>query len=66
MKCRVIKYSSNTKEIFSWEAEKLQTGVFEEALKKFRSCYNSLQHLSVGISEVNAVLKENILSRPNQ
>jgi hypothetical protein len=53
----VIKYSSNTKEIFSWEAEMLKTEDFEEASKKFRSFYNSLQHLSVNINGTNAVFK---------
>ena len=56
-KCRVIKYSSNTKEIFSWEAEMLRSEDFEEASKQFRLLYNSLQHLSVNISGVNAVFK---------
>jgi hypothetical protein len=56
-KCKVIKYSSNTKEIFSWEAEMLKTEDFEEASKKFRSFYNSLQHLSVNINGTNAVFK---------
>ena len=53
----MINYSSNTKEIFSWEAEMLQTEGFEEASKTIRSCYNSLQHLSVNISGVNAVFQ---------
>ena len=56
-KCRVIKYSSPTKEIFSWEAEMLKTDDFEEATKKFRSLYNSLQHLSVDINGTKAVFK---------
>lgn len=56
-KCRVIKYSSNTKEIFSWEAEMLKTESFEEASKKFRSFYNSLQNLSVNINGVSTVFK---------
>ena len=56
-KCKVIKYSSATKEIFSWEAEMLKTDDFDEASKKFRSFYNSLQHLSVNINGVNAVFK---------
>ena len=56
-KCKVIKYSSTTKEIFSWEAEMLKTEDFEEASKKFRSYYNSLQHLSVNINGMNAVFK---------
>ncbi len=57
IKCRVIKYSSNTKEIFSWEADILRTDDFEEASKKFRSCFSSLQHLSVDINGLNAVFK---------
>jgi hypothetical protein len=56
-KCKVIKYSSTTKEIFSWEAEMLKTDDFDEASKKFRSVYNSLQHLSVNISGINVVFK---------
>lgn len=57
IKCRVIKYSSNTKEIFSWEAEMLKTEDFDEASKKFRAIYNSLQHLSVNINGANAIFK---------
>lgn len=56
-KCKVIKYSSTTKEIFSWEAEMLKTDDFEEASKKFRSYYNSLQHLTANVNGVNAVFK---------
>ena len=56
-KCKVIKYSSTTKEIFSWEGEMLKTDDFDEAAKKFRSFYNSLQHLTVNINGVNAVFK---------
>ena len=57
IKCRVIKYSSNTKDIYSWEAEMLKTDDFEEASKKFRAIYNSLQHLSVSVNGTNAVFK---------
>lgn len=53
--CRVIKYSSNIKDIYSWEAEMLKTDDFEVVSKKFRSLYNSLQHLSVNINGINAV-----------
>jgi len=57
VKCRVIKYNSNTKDIYSWEAEMLKTDDFEEASKKFKTFYNSLQHLSVNIDGVNVVFK---------
>lgn len=57
VKCRVIKYSSGIKDIYSWEAEMLKTDDFEEVSKKFKSIYNSLQHLSVNIDGVNAVFK---------
>ena len=57
VKCRVIKYSSNVKEVYSWEAEMVKTDDFEEASKKFHSIYNSLQHLSVNINGTNAVFK---------
>ena len=53
--CRVKKYSSNIKEIYSWEAEMLKTDDFEIVSKKFRSLYNSLQHLPVNINGINAV-----------
>ena len=56
-KCRVIKYSSNTKDIYSWEAEMLKSDDFEEISKKFKSIYNSLQHLSANIDGMNAVFK---------
>jgi hypothetical protein len=50
MKCRLIKYSSNLKDIYSWEADMIKTDDFEAASKKFRELYNSLQHLSVNIN----------------
>lgn len=55
--CKLIKYSSNVKEICSWEAEMLKTDDFETASKKFRSIYNSLQHLSVSINGSKVVFK---------
>ena len=57
VKCRVFKYSSTTKDIYSWEAEMLKTDDFEEASKKFKAIYNSLQHLSVNINGTNAIFK---------
>ena len=55
--CQVVKYSSTTKDIYSWEAEMLRTDDFEEAAKKFRSIYNSLQNLSVNINGTHVVFK---------
>jgi hypothetical protein len=55
--CKVIKYSSASKEIYSWEALMMVTGDFEEASKKFRSLYNAIQHLSVDINGVKAIFK---------
>ncbi|HEU5164805.1 MAG TPA: hypothetical protein VFU29_04655 [Chitinophagaceae bacterium] len=57
IKCKLIKYSSNTKDIYSWEAEMIKTDDFEEASKKFRIIYNSLQHLSVNMNGNTAVFK---------
>ena len=57
IKCRVIKYSSNTKDIYSWEAEMLQSDDLQETSKKFRTLYNSLQHFSAEINGINAVFK---------
>ena len=57
IKCKLIKYSSNIKEVCSWEAEMIKTDDFETASKKFRAIYNSLQHLSVNINGGTAVFK---------
>ena len=57
VKCRLIKYSSNIKDIYSWEADMIKTDDFEVASKKFRELYNSLQHLSVNINGSTAVFK---------
>ena len=57
IKCKLIKYSSNIKDIYSWEAEMIKTDDFEEASKKFRVIYNSLQHLSVNMNGSTAVFK---------
>ena len=57
IKCKLIKYSSNVKDIYSWEADMIKTDDFEVASKKFRELYNSLQHLSVNIHGSTAVFK---------
>jgi hypothetical protein len=57
IKCRLIKYSSKVKDIYSWEAEMIKTDDFEAASKKFRTIYNSLQHLSVNINGNIVVFK---------
>ena len=55
IKCRLIKYNANLKDIYSWEADMIKTDDFEAASKKFRELYNSLQHLSVNINGGTAV-----------
>ena len=62
IKCRLIKYSSNVKDIYSWEADMIKTNYFEAASKRFRALYNSLQHLSVNINGSNAVFKGDYIS----
>ena len=57
IKCRLVKYSSNVKDIYSWEADMIKTDDFETASNKFRAFYNSLQHLSVNINGTTAVFK---------
>ena len=57
IKCRLIKYSSNLKDIYSWEADMIKTDDFEVASKKFKELYNSLQHLSVNINGSTTVFK---------
>jgi uncharacterized membrane protein YgaE (UPF0421/DUF939 family) len=55
LECKVVKFSATTKEIYSWEAIMLRTDDFEEAAKKFKTLYNSLQHLSADINGSRAV-----------
>ena len=57
IRCKLIRYSSNAKEIYSWEAEMMKTDDFETASKKFRAIYNSLQHLSVNINGATAIFQ---------
>jgi len=57
IKCRLVKYRSNVKDIYSWEADMIKTDDFETASNKFRTLYNSLQHLSVNINGTTAVFK---------
>lgn len=54
--CFVTKFSSKGKEVYSWQAVMLTTENFEEALKKFKSLYSSIQRLAVQINGMNAVL----------
>ena len=57
LECKVSRYSSATKEIYSWECVMLRTDEFDEAAKKFRSLYNAIQLLSVPVNGTTAVLK---------
>ena len=57
IKCKLVRYSSNAKEIYSWEAEMMKTDDFEAASKKFRAIYNSLQHLTVQINGTTAIFQ---------
>ena len=61
IKCKLIKYSSNVNEIYSWEAEMMKTDDFETASKKFKAIYNSLQHLSVSINGSTVIFKGDYL-----
>jgi hypothetical protein len=54
--CIVTKFSAKGKEVYSWQAAMLTTEDFEEGLKKYKSLYNSIQHLAVEINGTNAVL----------
>jgi hypothetical protein len=57
IKCKLVRYSSNVKEVYSWEAEMMKTDDFETASKKFRTIYNSLQHLTVKVNGSTAVFQ---------
>ena len=54
--CIVSKFSAKGKEVYSWQAVMLTTEDFEEAVKKFKSLYNSIQRLAVEVNGTNAVL----------
>jgi len=54
--CIVTKFSAKGKEVYSWQAIMLTTDDFEEALKKFKSLYNSIQHLAVNINGTSTKL----------
>jgi len=57
IKCKLIRYSSSVREIYSWEAEMMKTDAFETASKKFRAIYNSFQNLTVKINGSTAVFQ---------
>ena len=54
--CIVTKFSAKGKDIYSWQAVMLTTEDFEEALKKFKSLYNSIQRLAVDINGMSTHL----------
>ena len=54
--CIITKFSAKGKEIYSWHAVMLTTEDFEEAVKKYKSLYNSIQRLAVKVIGTNAVL----------
>jgi hypothetical protein len=45
--CSVTKYSSDGKEVYSWQALMLTTEDFEKAKKKFKALYNQLNEMTV-------------------
>jgi hypothetical protein len=48
--CVVTKYSSRTKEIYSWRADMLTTDNFETAKKKFRALFSQINNLPVNFN----------------
>lgn len=57
IECTITKYSAEGKEIWSWEALMLQTDDFNNAEKKFRALYQSIQNLSVNAGSGKTVFK---------
>jgi hypothetical protein len=55
--CKVVKYSSATWDIYSWQAVMLRTDKFEEAAKKFHLLFSSINNLSVNIGNDHVVIK---------
>ena len=56
-RCRIFTYSSTSKDIYSWEAERHRTRDFNVASRKFRTTYNSLQYLFLKVNGINAVFR---------
>jgi len=61
IKCKLIRYSSGVKEIYSWEAEMMKTDDFETASKKFRAICTSLQHFRVNLNGSTAIFHGNYI-----
>lgn len=55
--CTVTKFSASGREVYSWQALVLTTENFEEASKKYRSLFHSIQNLSATIGEQKVVFK---------
>jgi hypothetical protein len=49
--CIVTEYASKKHNHYSWQAKLFTTDDFDVAAKKFKSCYNQLQNMSVKIGE---------------
>lgn len=49
--CIVTEYASKKQNHYSWQAKLFTTDDFEAASKKFKSCYNQLQNMSVKIGQ---------------
>ena len=45
--CSIIRYSSNSKPVYSWHAVMLSTEDFEEAAKKYKWIFNQLKGMNV-------------------
>lgn len=55
--CTITRYSATGKEIYSWQAVMLKTENFDEAAKKFRTLYTSINNLSVQVNGTHIVFK---------
>ena len=47
IECSIIRYSSNSKPVYSWHAVMLSTEDFEEAAKKYKWIFNQLKGMNV-------------------
>jgi hypothetical protein len=49
--CIVTEYASKKQNHYSWQAKLFTTDDFDEAAKKFKTCYNQLQNMAVKIGQ---------------
>lgn len=57
VRCKVVKYSSATRDIYSWQAVMISTDNFDEAAKKFQTLFSSINNLTVEMGIDHVVIR---------